>query len=86
MTILFDASVPVNSNAAFGLGIYPSPSSVVLRTVHPTTIRRFVPTEADWAWLREDNARCEQEAENARFEMIANESAALDRLERGIAL
>ena len=46
--------------------------------------RRFEPTEAGWAWLRDDNARGERDAENAMFEMMAGDSAPLDRMERGI--
>lgn len=70
MTILFDATRTVKpaTTRRFGVGILP-----------PRGAKPY--TQADLDWLTEDNARRE---ENAVFDRLAEESAAMDRLEAGL--
>ena len=72
MTILFDASAPVKSARRFGAGLLPSRPSY-----------RAPYTAADAEWLIADNAR--RDAENRHYDRLAAESAAMDRIESGIA-
>ena len=71
MTILYPAPAPVKSARRFGAGLLASLPAY--RADH---------TAADEAWLVHDNAR--REAENRHYDAMAAESAALDRLERGL--
>jgi hypothetical protein len=71
MTTLYHFAAPVNV-ANFGAGILASAPHFVVSD-------RSV---SDEAWLVADNAR----REAAMFDQLAGESAALDRLERGLCL
>ena len=71
MTILFDARCPVKPARRFGAGILAT---------RPTYRAPY--TSADLAWLAADNAR--RDAENRHYDAMADEAAALDRLERGL--
>lgn len=68
MTILFDATRPVKSNRRFGRGILAS-----LPVYHADH------TAADEAWFSAEQAR----AENAHYDDLAADSAAISRHEAG---
>ena len=71
MITIFDATRPVKSARRFGAG---------LLAARPTYERTW--TEADEAWLIEDNAR--REAESRMIDRSYAESAAVDALSRGL--
>jgi hypothetical protein len=71
VTILYPTPAAVKPARNFGRGLLAS--RPVYRADH---------SAADEAWLVEDNAR--REAEARRFDAMAAESAALDRLEAGL--
>jgi hypothetical protein len=77
MTILFDATRPVKTTRPFGAGI-----------LRPT---RFVPSAEDEAWWAANAPSNIEAAQSANWEppatdwdALADESAAQDRLERGL--
>lgn len=75
MTILYPARRPVKPARPFGAGVLPA--------VAP---RRPAVTPADRSWWAAESARIEAEREARELEALAAESAALDRLERGLCL
>ncbi len=73
MTILFDATRTVKpASRPFGSGILSR------------TPRTFEPSAADRAWWAQESERLDTARENARFDAMAEESAAMDRLEAGL--
>jgi len=78
VTILFDATRRVKTTRRFGSGILAS---------RPTFTRTH--SEADEAWLAEDNARRDSDRSahrNARLEWVAGCAIAADRLANGCCL
>ena len=71
MTTLFNSAAPVKSARRFGAGILSARPSY--RADH---------TASDEAWWAAESVR----AENARFDRLAEESAALSRHEAGLCL
>lgn len=69
MTILYPAIAPVKTARRFGAGVLRSLPSA-----------RVPFTASDLAWLAADNARREDE----HFDRMAEESAALGRMESGL--
>lgn len=87
MTILYPTPAPVKSRP-FGAGILPPRfSSAGLRAawMNPAApparpAGRFEPTAGDRAWWAADDAR----REDACYDRLAGESAAMDRMESGL--
>ena len=71
MTILYSSAAPVKTERRFGAGILPT---------YPVHTAPY--TSADLEWLAADDRR--REAEDRRFDAMAEESAYLDRHEAGI--
>jgi hypothetical protein len=72
MTTLFNSAAPVNPTRPFGAGILPR------------TPRTFEPSPEDRVWWAQECERLDTARENARFDHMAAESAALERHERGL--
>jgi hypothetical protein len=72
MITLFDATRPVKPSRRFGAG---------LLAYVPHVQHAYEPTEADWAGLREIEAR--RDAANRRIDCRASEAAAHARYENG---